>query len=216
VAIPSKDLVSVARLADDWGCTRQNANARLNSWGVKRQAGGLVSRSEAEQKKKLLGSPRQSQNSAKRWGKQEPAQQQKPHNGNGNINGNGNGNGNRFGAGNGRAEPDRPDGKTKAEAERTSAWLRVAKDQISLQRELGAVVKVEEAVATFQTIGRILSADRENGPTQLAPLLIGKTDVAEIEAILRREKRSADERIGAEIALKLGTLGNANGNGNRG
>jgi hypothetical protein len=221
VATPKSDLISVAQLADEWKCTRQNANARLVSWGVKWQGRGLVSRAEAEEKRAQLGSPRQAGNSAKRWSKPEPAVERKTSNGAGAGNGSGSGNGNggsngkRNGAGNGHGDEFRPDGKTKAEAERTGAWLRVAKDQLSLQREMGAVVKVEEVNATFQTIGRILSSSRENGPAQLAPLLVGKTNIVEIEAILRRERRAEDDRVASEIALKLGTLGNANGNGNR-
>ncbi|MEN6533804.1 MAG: hypothetical protein ABFD89_09095 [Bryobacteraceae bacterium] len=89
--------------------------------------------------------------------------------------------------------------------------------ELKARRAAGEVIEAEQARKTFAQIGRIYAAGREGMPKQLAPKLIGLTDLTEIEAILRSELRAADARISDEIESRHGELlqaeGAADGNG---
>jgi hypothetical protein len=149
VALP-KDLVSAAQLAAEWGCTRRNANASLRRWGVKRYEGNRVSRAQAEEKKSLLSSPTQAENSAKAWKRSAP-----------------------------EAEQSAAGGKSKADAERIRAWIRAERDRLELEERKRTLINAAEVEqATFER-GRMERDALLNWPAQIVPDLAAKLGVEE-------------------------------------
>jgi hypothetical protein len=53
---------------------------------------------------------------------------------------------------------------------------------------------------------QMVSAAREAIPSQLAPFLVGRTDVSEIERLLREALRDADLRVANELESRFGKL----------
>lgn len=109
-----------------------------------------------------------------------------------------------------RSEP-----KTKADdadentflAARTRRELAAARREERKDREeAGELVRVDEVRKVFAGIGRIYAAGRENLPVQLAPRLIGLTDIADPERILIDALRETDQRIADEIESRYGKL----------
>lgn len=80
--------------------------------------------------------------------------------------------------------------------------------RLKLAAQLGKVVDADAARKTFRAAGRMHAQARESVPTQIAPLLVGKTDLREIERIIRTALREADERVAHEIlALDVAIAG---------
>lgn len=78
--------------------------------------------------------------------------------------------------------------------------------ELKARRAAGEVIEAAQARKSFAAMGRIYTAAREGLPKQLAPKLIGLTDLAEIERILRAELRAADTRIADEIESRHGDV----------
>ena len=86
---------------------------------------------------------------------------------------------------------------------------RTAKTEIAelkIKRELGHSLDRAEVQAAFQKIGHIFSSSRESLPSQWAVLLVGKSDLTEIEQILRRELRASDARVADEIERRFSNM----------
>ncbi len=84
--------------------------------------------------------------------------------------------------------------REKAEAE--LAELKAGKARKDL-------IETAEAVKTWYSIGRMFGAARERIPASIAPNLIGKTDLAEIEQIIKSALRDADARVAEEIKSRF-------------
>lgn len=78
--------------------------------------------------------------------------------------------------------------------------------ELKTQRELNLVLDRAEVRSAFQAIGHIFSSARESLPSQWAVLLVGKSDLTEIEQILRRELRANDSRVADEIQTRFGNM----------
>lgn len=208
--VPS-DLASTTELASELHCTRRNVNVAVLRFGIQRFAGGHVSRSQFLEAKQRLGSSIQAQNSRKAKGKvkepdikadSEESRAQQGGKSSGHVGANG------YAAGNGHAsgheDGQRPVEKSLAEAQRGLAWLRFAIEKQEYDLRCGKLLRAEEVRAAFQAIGRIVAAGREIRPHQLAPLLVDKKDISEIEETIRREGCAEDTRIANEIAQKFG------------
>jgi hypothetical protein len=85
--------------------------------------------------------------------------------------------------------------------------------ELKLGQAKGELLPKAEQRQTFERIGKIFAAGREALPAQLALKLVGKTDPADIERILRAEFRAADLRTITEIESRFGlTLGDSGAN----
>jgi len=91
-----------------------------------------------------------------------------------------------------------------AKTERERAEAEMAK--IALAEKQGKLIGAEAARRTWRQIGRTFAAAREQVPTQLAAQLVGKTDLNEIERIIRDALRDADTRVANEIQSRYGDL----------
>lgn len=91
-----------------------------------------------------------------------------------------------------------------AKARREQAEAELA--EIKLAKARGELFDVGEGRRAFRAIGKIIAGAREGLPTQLAPQLVGKTEIAEIEAIMRAAMRDADERASEEIEARFAVL----------
>lgn len=78
--------------------------------------------------------------------------------------------------------------------------------ELKLQKAKGELISVAEARRVFFGVGKMHAAARENLPTHIAPSLIGKSDLDEIEGILRRELRARDEQISNELESRHAEL----------
>jgi hypothetical protein len=96
-----------------------------------------------------------------------------------------------------------------AKTERERAEAEMAKD--ALMKARGKLIDADEARRVWTAIGRMFSQARENLPTQLAPKLVGKTDLTEIEIVIRREFREADQQVADEIQARFGGVVNKPG-----
>lgn len=89
--------------------------------------------------------------------------------------------------------------------------------EIEYRRQAGLVVERTEVSRTFHAIGRMFSAAREAIPAQIAPRLVGKTDLLEIEMVLKAALRDGDTRIADEIESRFleitGGSGGSDANG---
>lgn len=94
---------------------------------------------------------------------------------------------------------------TRTEAERRLAAAKAERAEMDLAKRRGELLPADEVKRTYAGIGRIYASAREGIPAQLAPLLVGKSDLLEIEQILRRELRLADERVSSEIEARFNT-----------
>lgn len=90
---------------------------------------------------------------------------------------------------------------TTAKARREEAEARLA--EIKVAKEERSVLPADEVRKTITAIGRVHAAAREAIPAQLAPKLVGKTDLTEIERIIREELRSTDERVANEVESRF-------------
>jgi hypothetical protein len=85
----------------------------------------------------------------------------------------------------------------RSKAEREYAEAQMALDKLAESRkELLPAGDVQKA---FAQMGKMYAQGRESVPTQLAPQLVGLTDLAEIERRVRKAFREADQRIANEI-----------------
>lgn len=89
----------------------------------------------------------------------------------------------------------------KAKARRETAEADMA--ELKAAKARGELVDVGEARKVYHAIGRMFSQARENVPLQLAPKLVGKTDLAEIESTIRIFYREADARVAGEIQSRF-------------
>jgi hypothetical protein len=89
-----------------------------------------------------------------------------------------------------------------AKTERERAEAEMAK--IALAEKRKQLVSADQTRQTFRAIGRMFAAAREQVPAQLAAQLVGKTDLNEIEAVVRTALRETDTRIANEIASRFG------------
>ncbi len=81
--------------------------------------------------------------------------------------------------------------------------------QLKLARERKLVIDSAEATKAFTAFGRMYSAARENVPAQLAPKLVGLTDLREIGRIVRDAYRAADRRVAEEIRSRYADFADA-------
>ncbi len=103
----------------------------------------------------------------------------------------------------------RPGNGAGSEVEELDLRERKAKTtlaELKTQRELNLVLDRAEVRSAFQAIGHIFSSAREALPSQWAVLLVGKSDLTEIEQILRRELRASDSRVADEIQTRFGNM----------
>lgn len=89
-----------------------------------------------------------------------------------------------------------------AKTERERAEAEMAK--IALAEKQSRLISADAARQTFRSIGRMVATAREQLPTQLSAQLVGKTDLTEIESIVRAALRDADERVANEIQSRYG------------
>lgn len=89
-----------------------------------------------------------------------------------------------------------------AKTERERAEAEMAK--IALLEKQSRLIDADEARQTFRAIGRMFAAAREQVPAQLAAQLVGKTDLTEIEGLVRAALRDGDTRVANEIAARYG------------
>jgi hypothetical protein len=88
-----------------------------------------------------------------------------------------------------------------AKTERERAEAEMAKDALAKAR--GNLIDAAEARRVWTAIGRMFGQSRENLPTDLAALLVGKTDLTEIEILIRGVLREADSKIADEIQSRF-------------
>lgn len=106
-----------------------------------------------------------------------------------------------------KAKSDEEPGENLFIAARTRRELAEARRAERKDREeAGELVRIDEVRKAFDGIGRIYAAGRENLPVQLAPRLIGLTDIADPERILIDALRETDQRIADEIESRYGKL----------
>lgn len=92
-------------------------------------------------------------------------------------------------------------------AARTRRELAAARREERKDREeAGELVRIDDVRKVFAGIGRIYAAGRENLPVQLAPRLIGLTDIADPERVLIEALRETDQRIADEVESRYGKL----------
>jgi hypothetical protein len=75
--------------------------------------------------------------------------------------------------------------------------------ELKLAKQRGELLEIAEARKTWHAIGRMYAQARENVPKQLAPQLVGKTDLLEIEQAVRTAYRDADTRVANEIESRF-------------
>ena len=81
-------------------------------------------------------------------------------------------------------------------------------------RDAAELVDVDDVRKAFTAIGRMFAAARENVPLQLAPKLVGLTDMAAIEALIRQHYREADSRVADEIQSRYSEITGSDGDSN--
>ena len=86
-----------------------------------------------------------------------------------------------------------------SEAQRAREWLRVKREQMEIQRMERQTVQRSDVRAAFAAIGRMFGHALEAWPVQVAPRLVGKTDIGEIERMLKTEINAMRERVAGEI-----------------
>jgi hypothetical protein len=101
-----------------------------------------------------------------------------------------------------------------AKTERERAEAEMAKD--ALLRARNKLIDADEARRVFAAIGRMFSQARENLPTQLATKLVGKTDLTEMEILIRGALREADAKVADEIQARFANVVSNHGGDNRG
>lgn len=100
--------------------------------------------------------------------------------------------------------------RAKARRETAEADL----SELKARKAQGDLVAVDDARKTWHAIGRMYAAARENVPMQLAPKLVGKTDLAEIECLIRTFYREADTRVANEIQSRFAEITGSDGDTN--
>lgn len=75
--------------------------------------------------------------------------------------------------------------------------------RLRYEREIRSVLPRRDVHSLFLSVGRIVAAIREELPTQVAPRLVGKSDLGEIETILRAALKDADTRIADECNARV-------------
>lgn len=100
----------------------------------------------------------------------------------------------------------------RAKARRETAEADLA--ELKARKAQGDLVAVDEARKTWHAIGRMYAAARENVPMQLAPKLVGKTDLGEIESLIRTFYREADAHVADEIHARFSQITGSDGDNN--
>lgn len=100
--------------------------------------------------------------------------------------------------------------KSKARREAAAAGREELKEGV----DRGNWLSRDEAQKTWHAIGRMYAAARENVPMQLAPKLVGKTDLAEIESLIRTFYREADTHVADEIQARFSQITGSDGDTN--
>jgi hypothetical protein len=112
------------------------------------------------------------------------------------------------------AETKSPDFLNKSEIERLQGLEVLEKQRRENARAARDLLPRDEVARTFGAIGKIYGAGRDTIPAQLATKLVGKTDLDEIERIIRTELVETDKRIINEIQSRFSDLaGNDNDSG---
>jgi hypothetical protein len=75
--------------------------------------------------------------------------------------------------------------------------------RLELAEKLRTLTSAEGVRQAFVGIGKMFAQARENVPFEVAPELIGKTDIDEIERIIRNAFRAADAKIANDIQTKF-------------
>jgi hypothetical protein len=88
-----------------------------------------------------------------------------------------------------------------ARARRELAEARRA--ELKYGQECKELLPKVEVTKVLGQIGKIYSAGRESIPANIAPKLVGKTDLGEIETVLREALEAVDNRICNEIASRF-------------
>ncbi len=99
----------------------------------------------------------------------------------------------------------RPDAdEALLEAKRRTAVAEADLKEHKRDVELGLYWRKEDVLKRARAHAAMITAAREALPMQLAPQLVGKTDLAEIETILRTAIRECDTRVSNEIRSRFG------------
>lgn len=81
---------------------------------------------------------------------------------------------------------------------------------LAAERELAkqdhSLLDAEETIKAFNAMGKMYAQGRESVPAQLAPRLVGLTDLREIERIVRDAYRASDVRIANEIRNRFAEI----------
>lgn len=99
-----------------------------------------------------------------------------------------------------------PGDLTLSEIEKLKSLEDLEKKRRENARSSRDLLPRDEVTQTFGLIGKIYGAGREGIPSRLATKLVGKTDLQEIEMIVRAELASTDKRISDEIESRFKDL----------
>ena len=88
---------------------------------------------------------------------------------------------------------------SRNDVEKRLSMARARKAEAELAEVEGRLLDADGARKLFSAVGRMYAQARENVPAQLAPKLVGRTDLNEIEAIVRATLREADTGVANEI-----------------
>jgi pyruvate/2-oxoglutarate dehydrogenase complex dihydrolipoamide acyltransferase (E2) component len=89
---------------------------------------------------------------------------------------------------------------TTAQIERQIALERLAEKRRQNDQAAGRLIDKAATVGVLGQIGAIYARGRDGIPAQLAAKLIGRTDIDEIERIIRKALRDVDNRIADQIS----------------
>lgn len=105
---------------------------------------------------------------------------------------------------------DEDEGGDYYKARERHEWAKARAAELDLGRIKGQLLERPDITSAFRQIGKIYAAGRSNVPRQLATKLIGKTDLQEIELIIRTELTATDARIGDEVAKRFPMVADVN------
>lgn len=101
------------------------------------------------------------------------------------------------------APPDTDLGSFRENREEREKWL-AKQAKLDYQRDAKELLPAGEVKQMFFSLGRIHASARESLPMDLAPRLVGLTDLNAIEKILRDELRACDSRVARECEVRFG------------
>jgi len=78
--------------------------------------------------------------------------------------------------------------------------------ELALAKEQKKSLDTDEVVKAFAGIGRMYANGRESLPSQLAPKLVGLTDLQEIARLIRQAMRESDQRIANQVKAQYSEI----------